>query len=200
VSIRRTSRSHAPSRRWREAGPRPSSWRSITSQEGPRRSTLVHPYFLEPDAALRTVYLIGFDESAGALRTFKIERIRSATLTTKRYEIPEGFDPDRYLAHSWGIWSSEGTPTEEVRLRFDASVARRVREAVWHRSQRLVELPEGGVELTFTVAGIVEIRPWVLSWGDGVEVLAPASLRESVALALGRAAERYGSAAARSGG
>src|SRR5207247_7098036 len=90
--------------------------------EGPRRSTRVHPYFLEPDAALRTVYLIGFDESAGALRTFKIERIRAATLTTRRYEIPEDFDPDRYLAHSWGIWSSEGTPTEEVRLRFDASL------------------------------------------------------------------------------
>ena len=169
--------------------------------EGPRRSTRVHPYFLEPDAALRTVYLIGFDESAGALRTFKIERIRAATLTTKRYEIPEEFDPDRYLAHSWGIWSSEGTPTEEVHLRFDASLARRVQEAVWHRSQRLVELPDGGVELTFTVAGIVEIRPWILSWGDGVEVLAPASLRESVALAVSRAAERYGPvAAARPGG
>ena len=170
------------------------------SSEGPRRSTQVRPYFLEPDAGLRTVYLIGFDETPGALRTFKIERIRSATLTTQRYEIPEEFDPDRFLAHSWGIWSSEGTPTEEVRLRFDASVARRVQEAVWHRSQRLVELPDGGVELTFTVAGIVEIRPWILSWGDGVEVLSPASLRESVAASVARAAERYQAVATRAGG
>jgi predicted DNA-binding transcriptional regulator YafY len=168
--------------------------------EGLRRSARVHPYFLEPDAGLRTVYLIGFDESAQALRTFKIERIRSATLTTDRYEIPEDFDPDRFLAHSWGIWSSEGTPTEEVRLRFDASVARRVREAVWHRSQRVVELPDGAVEVTFTVAGIVEIRPWILSWGDGVEVLAPASLRDSVASAVAKAAERYAPAATPSGG
>jgi predicted DNA-binding transcriptional regulator YafY len=168
--------------------------------EGPRRSTRVHPYFLEPDAALRTVYLIGLDETAEALRTFKIERIRSATLTSDRYEIPDDFDPDRYLAHSWGIWSSEGTPTEEVRLRFDSSVARRVREAVWHRSQRLVELAGGGVELTFTVAGIVEIRPWILSWGDGVEVLSPPSLRESVASAVSKAAARYGAVANRRGG
>jgi predicted DNA-binding transcriptional regulator YafY len=167
--------------------------------EGNRRSTRVRPFFLEPDAALRTVYLIGFDETAAALRTFKIERIRSATLTSDRYEIPEDFDPDRYLAHSWGIWSSEGTPTEEVRLRFDASVARRVREAVWHRSQRLVELPDGGVELTFTVAGIVEIRPWILSWGDGVEVISPPSLRESVASAVNNAAARYDAAANRHG-
>ena len=163
--------------------------------EGTPRVTRVRPYFLEPDAALRSVYLIGFDEGAGeagAMRTFKVERIRSATLLGDRYEIPDGFNPDRWLAHSWGIWSSDTTPTEEVRLRFDASVAHRVREAVWHRSQRLVELPGGGVELTVTVAGIVEIRPWVLSWGDAVEVLAPESLRSSVADAVRAASARYG--------
>ena len=159
--------------------------------EGTRRVTRVRPYFLEPDAALRSVYLIGFDEGADAMRTFKVERIRAATLLTDRYEIPDDFDPDRWLAHSWGIWSSDTTPTEVVRLRFDASVAHRVREAVWHRSQELVELADGGVELTVTVAGIVEIRPWVLSWGDAVEVLAPEALRDSVAVAVRAAAERY---------
>jgi proteasome accessory factor B len=78
-----------------------------------------------------------------------------------------------------------------VRLRFDASVAHRVREAVWHRSQRLTDLPDGGLELSVTVAGIVEIRPWILSWGDGVEVLAPAELREAVARSVRGAAARY---------
>jgi proteasome accessory factor B len=67
-----------------------------------------------------------------------------------------------------------------------------VRESVWHRSQELVELPEGGVELTVTVAGIVEIRPWVLSWGESVEVLEPPELRDSVARSVAAAAARYG--------
>jgi proteasome accessory factor B len=70
-------------------------------------------------------------------------------------------------------------------------VAHRVRESVWHRSQRLVELPGGGVELTVQVAGIIEIRPWILSWGDGVEVLAPDALRDSVRQALSGALARY---------
>jgi predicted DNA-binding transcriptional regulator YafY len=159
---------------------------------GPGKRTRVHPYFLEPDAALRSVYLIGYDEPADAMRTYKVERIRSATLTQDRYEIPDNFDPDRWLANSWGIWSSEGTPTVRVRLRFDAEVAHRVREAIWHRSQVLTELPDGGVELAVTVAGIVEIRPWVLSWGDGVEVLEPPELRDAVASAVRAAAARYG--------
>jgi predicted DNA-binding transcriptional regulator YafY len=152
----------------------------------------VRPYFLEPDAALRSVYLIGFDEPAGAMRTYKVERIRSATLTTDRYEIPDDFDPDAWLANSWGIWSSEGTPAVAIRLRFDASVAHRVREAVWHRSQVLTELDTGGLELAVTVAGIVEIQSWILSWGGAVEVLEPGELREAVAASVRQARARYG--------
>jgi len=159
--------------------------------EGERRRARVHPYFLEPDAAGRSVYLIGFDETVNAMRTYKVERISSSTITADRYQIPDDFDPDRWLAHSWGIWSSDTTATAHVRLRFDASVAHRVREAVWHRSQQLTELPGGGVELAVTVAGIVEIRPWILSWGDGVEVLEPPELREAVISALRGAAARY---------
>jgi predicted DNA-binding transcriptional regulator YafY len=158
---------------------------------GTEKQTRVHPYFLEPDAALRSVYLIGHDEPAGAMRTYKVERIQSASLTQNRYEIPPDFDPDRWLAHSWGIWSSDTTPTFRVRLRFEAAVAHRVREAIWHRSQQLTELADGGVELAVTVAGIVEIKPWILSWGDGVEVLEPPELREAVAVDVRAAAERY---------
>jgi predicted DNA-binding transcriptional regulator YafY len=159
---------------------------------GEQRRARVRPYLLEPDAAGRSVYLIGHDETVNAMRTYKVERIRSSTLTSDRYQIPESFDADRWLAHSWGIWSSDTTATADVRLRFDASVAHRVREAIWHRSQQLKELQGGGVELSLTVAGIVEIRPWVLSWGEAVEVIEPQALRESVAAAVRGAAARYG--------
>jgi predicted DNA-binding transcriptional regulator YafY len=158
---------------------------------GEARRTRMRPYLLEPWAPGRSVYLIGHDEGSGQLRTFKVERIRQATLTTDRYEIPADFDPDAFLAHSWGIWSADTTPPVRVVLRFDRSVARRVRESVWHRSQELRDLPDGGVELTVTVAGIVEIRPWVLSWGDAVEVREPAELRELVANTLRAASNHY---------
>jgi predicted DNA-binding transcriptional regulator YafY len=161
------------------------------SEGAERRHARVRPYFLEPDAAGRSVYLIGFDETIGAMRTYKVERIRSSTLTADRYEIPDDFDPDRWLAHSWGIWSSDTTEVAEVQLRFDASVAHRVRESIWHRSQKLTELPDGRIEMRLSVAGIVEIRPWILSWGDAVEVLAPPDLRDVVASAVRNAAARY---------
>jgi CRISPR-associated endonuclease/helicase Cas3 len=161
------------------------------SEGAEARHARVRPYFLEPDAAGRSVYLIGFDETVGAMRTLKVERMRRAVLTQDRYEIPEDFDPDRWLANSWGIWSADTTPVAHVRLRFDAAVAPRVRESVWHRSQKLTELPDGAVEMELWVAGIVEVRPWILGWGDAVEVLEPPELREVVAAATRKAAARY---------
>jgi len=159
---------------------------------GTAKRTRVHPYVLEPDAALRSVYLIAYDEPAAAMRTYKVERIRTATLTAERYEIPAGFDPDAWLANSWGIWSPDaGTPPTRIRLRFSDAIAHRLREAIWHRSQELTELPDGGLELAVTVNGIVEIQPWILSWGGGVEVLEPAELRDAVAASVRAAAARY---------
>ena len=58
--------------------------------------------------------------------------------------------------------------------------------------RKLKELPDGRVELTVKVAGIVEIRPWIMSWGDAVEVLEPPALRDVVATAVRRLSERYG--------
>ena len=40
-------------------------------------------------------------------------------------------------------------------------------------------------------AGTIEIRLWILSWGEEVEVLEPAALRDDVAATLARAAARY---------
>ena len=161
------------------------------SERGRRTGIRLRPYFIEPSAVGRSVYVIGHDEGAAEFRTYKIERIVQAALTQDRYEIPDDFDADAWLSHSWGIWSSDSTERVTVRLRFDASVARRVRESVWHRSQRLAERADGSVELAFEVAGVVEIRPWILGWGDSVEVLAPAELRELVAGTVERAARRY---------
>ena len=58
-------------------------------------------------------------------------------------------------------------------------------------SQRLREEPDGALRFRVTVAGPIEIRLWILSWGDAVEVLEPAELRADVAATHARAAARY---------
>ncbi len=154
------------------------------------RVARVQPYLIEPSAAGHALYLIGFDETRGAVRTFKIERIRAVSVTPARFEPPEAGAVEARLGTAWDIIADQ--EMVEVRLSFSAAVAERVLEATWHPSQRTERTPDGGLLWRASVPGTLEIRAWILSWGAEVEVLAPAELRAELGAALRAAAARYG--------
>ena len=139
----------------------------------------IEPYFLEPLLIGHGAYVVAKDRGLGQMRTFKLERIARADLTGEAYAIPAEFDIGSYLAKAWGIFHS-GEPVE-VSLRFYPPAAARVKESIWHPSQQLGDGPRGSVDMTVTVTGTVEITPWILGWGEAVEVLAPLDLREKIA-------------------
>ena len=85
-----------------------------------------------------------------------------------------------------------GEPAVRVRLRFSARQARWIREERWHPSQTLTPGPEGTLDLEMEAAGLADLARWVLSYGDEVEVLAPAALRERIAAEASAMAARYG--------
>lgn len=153
------------------------------------RQARVHPYLIEPSAESHALYLIGFDETRGAQRTFKIERILEASLTPERFEPPEAGSVEDHLGAAWGIIADQATV--EVELRFSPSVAERVLEATWHPSQAVERTADGSLLWWARVPGTLEIKAWILSWGAEVEVLAPAELRAEVAAAVRRADARY---------
>ncbi len=150
---------------------------------------LFHPYFIEPSGEGKATHAIGYAGYFNGLHTFKVERILDAELTDEHYEIPAEFDGPRLLANAWGIMYGE--EATEVALRFVPGAVRRVHETRWHPSQELTDLDDGGCLLKVWVAHPEEMRYWVLGWGSQVEVLAPASLRESVAEEARRMGEVY---------
>ena len=83
----------------------------------------------------------------------------------QRYEIPEDFDPYHYLSTAWGIMG--GDPVMEVQLRFSPQVPWRVKEPVWHPSQTIEDLPDGGCVLAVWVSHTLEMKPWIRGWGAG---------------------------------
>lgn len=149
---------------------------------------VIAPYFLEVSRSEPATYVLAYDRLRHAQRTFKLERIQSARLLDEEYTIPEDFDPYAWLDASWGIMAEDPV---EVRLRFSPVVERRVRESVWHHSQILTDLPDGGCLLSLSVGGIREIKNWVMSWGAEVEVLDPPELRAEIANDVARLAVQY---------
>jgi proteasome accessory factor B len=156
-------------------------------RSGSLRERLIAPYALEPMAS--GIYVIGHDEWADDIRTFKVERLESAEVMDKTFVIPAEFSLEAYLDGSWGIMV--GDEIVEVALRFTPESTPHVRERRWHPSQRLETAADGGCVLRIYVSEPLEMQPWIRSWGAEVEVLGPAWLREKIAEELRRAANKY---------
>lgn len=150
-----------------------------------RRS--VQPYHLSHRQNLW--YLVGHDIERKALRTFALPRIAEVHTTKISFSRPQDFSPDSFFSNALGVLGGSGN--YQVRVRFTAKVADRVRERVWHDSQELLELPGGGIELTMKLGALPEVESWILSWGADAEVLTPAELRKSIKTAIRRLTQQY---------
>jgi predicted DNA-binding transcriptional regulator YafY len=154
-----------------------------------REKRRVQPWAIEPSALTHALYLIGWDETRGGRRTFKIERIVSASLTPQAFDSDEAAGVALEMLRAWDVIADE-EPTDVV-IRFSPTVAKRAAETQWHPSQELDMQPDGSLVWRGRVAGLREIRIWILGWGADAEVLEPPELRAIVAEELRRAAQRY---------
>ena len=149
------------------------------------------PYFIEPYAVGQTTHVLGWCEPLNAMRTFKIERLRSAVMLPDHYTIPTNFDPAERLRNAWGIWYTDSEPVEVV-LRFHPNVARRVQETQWQRGQQIEVQLDGWLLWRALIAEPKEMLPWIRGWGADVEVVEPEELRESLTQTAEKLSQRYG--------
>ncbi|MFZ5651225.1 MAG: helix-turn-helix transcriptional regulator [Bacillota bacterium] len=133
-------------------------------------------------------YLLGRCLERNDIRVFRVDQVRSVfPYTNEKFEYPRDFSLKGYMANSWGV-INDGE-ARQVRVKFHKSVAHRVKNIVYHPSQRVEELPGGSVVLSFEICGLAEFRTWVIQWGDYAEVLEPQSLRndmKAMALSISR--------------
>ncbi len=148
------------------------------------------PYFIEPYAVGQTTHVIGRRTPPKAIRTFKLERIERVEPLDKSYVVPADFDVQARLADAWGIWYTDAEPVE-VRLKFHPKVAGRVKETQWHRSEGIIEQPDGAIIWQAKIAEPREMLPWVRGWGSSVEVLEPPELRANIESDVKRMAQQY---------
>jgi proteasome accessory factor C len=124
-------------------------------------------------------YVIAFDEQRGRALPFRVDRMRGEEILPGReYEVPDDFTTEAYRrAEMW----TEGPEDIEVRVRFAASAAGRVREESDRRD--LEDLPGSEVVRTYRIG---RDRPrWlythVARFGPEAEILSPPETRRGMA-------------------
>ena len=141
-------------------------------------------------------YVLGFDLKRHAMRTFALTRIERAEQTGLSFDRPPEGIVENTLHDAFGMMGSkDDTPTQLVRLQFNAYAATRVRERKWHEDQTEIPLPDGGVELCFQLAQLSEVLEWILSWGEHVRVCEPQELVDRLRQRLQRTLALYPSSA-----
>jgi proteasome accessory factor B len=123
------------------------------------------------------LYMVGHDHREDDLRTFAVERIQSAKLTNRRFEMPPDFNFDEFQRTAFNvIW---GEP-QEVKIRFSPSQAPYIRERTWHPSQKIETCGDGSIILTLNVGDLWEVKRWLIGFGAEAEALQPKELRNEI--------------------
>ncbi|GAB6089145.1 helix-turn-helix transcriptional regulator [Spirochaeta dissipatitropha] len=121
----------------------------------------------------------------GDFRTLAVERIQQLEETGVVFQPYEGGElPDDPFA------LVVGEPTD-IHLRISPQYAFFVRERVWPKSYRITELSDGGMEMQFRSIGPFQVRQWVLSQPNDIELLQPEHMRQEIADAHRAGAERH---------
>lgn len=134
-------------------------------------------------------YMIGHDHYKSDIRVYALSRMDAPRLGRSRFEIPDDFDPSIHVDRHFGIYLE--SEQHRIRVCFAPHLAPYIRERVWHETQELVELDNGGVEVSFTTNQLDAVRFWVQSWGPGGVVLEPEELRETIMEDLKAGLEAY---------
>ena len=138
-----------------------------------------------------TIYIIGFCHLRGEVRTFVVDRIKLLRLTNEKFELPDDFDFDEYTRHSFKVMQDE---LHIVKVRIAPTWARYVGEKIWHESQQTKKLSDGSLEMTLRVAGLDEIKHWIMGFGSEAYVIKPEKLKDMVRADLEKALVQYGGA------
>ena len=120
-----------------------------------------------------------------------MDRIDDVHVTKIPAAVPQGFDPESWLEHSFGVFRSGNMILHTIRVRFSRESARYVRESNWHRSQTLSPQTDGSLIAEFQLADTQEIKRWMMSFGPSATVLEPTELAEETCNDLTRMLDTY---------
>jgi predicted DNA-binding transcriptional regulator YafY len=135
-------------------------------------------------------YLIGYCHMREEIRTFRIDRIRYIEIQEQSFKIPQDFNFDKFFEDSWGIQHGD---RYIVKLKFSNKIADFIKEIKWHPSQKLFMDSDGNLLAEYKVSGLSEIKIWILGFGENVEVLEPAELKNDICATLLKMNQIYNS-------
>ena len=125
------------------------------------------------------------------IRQLAMHRIKNAKLLDAGVQAIKGFDLKKYIHKESAFSYPESPKTIKLKALFDKGAAWHLTERQLSDDQKLKKITDESFQLTATVRDTLELRWWLLGFGDGVEVLAPKALRKEFKTITASMAQMY---------
>lgn len=154
----------------------------------PRRHTLA-PYGFRQYR--HRMYVVGRLEN-DRVCVLSLDRLVSATLTPKRFTIPEGFNAHKFFENAFGVYVDEKAyPPQRIVLRAYGDEKYYLLDDPLHDTQQVCGAGEGYTDFHLYLSPTRDFVGAILSRGDRLEVVRPDVLAQEVCLRHLDAARRY---------
>ena len=147
----------------------------------------IHPLAIIQRGLIVYLYCRFFDYEDG--RLIALHRIQAATVREEKTNIPAHFSIDEIIG-SGALGFGEGKLIKLEAL-FSREVGEHMQETPLSTDQVVSLQEDGKLRITATVTDTPQLLWWLLSLGDGVEVVKPKALRQSMAETVGRMCSIY---------
>lgn len=135
-------------------------------------------------------YLVAKDLEDNEIKTFGLDRITDLTITNKKFEYSNDFNPEEMFKHSFGIFTNVMKP-EKIKLWLTHKQANYIKTLPLHHSQNIISENEEECIIELHLSPTYDFVMELLSLGEKVKVLEPESLKKEMIAKLEAALLRY---------
>ena len=143
------------------------------------RDFLLEPFCLKEYK--RRWYLFARDHNGGYKEphSFALDRMNTVAISEETFSVPKSFNAQTFFSTRYGVLQYEGEKPAHIKLKVCARQANYFRTLPLHSSQKEVEKTAGYSIFAYYLTPNYDFIHDVLYYADDVEVMEPASLRET---------------------
>jgi predicted DNA-binding transcriptional regulator YafY len=138
----------------------------------------IHPYYLKQFN--KRWFLFGLNNIDGLIYNLPIDRIKKISPCLTKYIDNKNVDFKEYFEEIVGVSFTPNEKPIKIKLRINKEVSPYILTKPIHGSQKKIESKINEIFIEIEVIPNVELIQLILSYGDGIEVVAPKSFRDQI--------------------
>ncbi len=152
---------------------------------------IVHPYLLKEFR--NRWFLIGREDNASYVNNYALDRIKKIRICDAQFIENNLFDPEHYFDSVVGVSVPRGASAEIIEIKvYKPSVPYINTKPIHQGSQKVIKQnKDGSMVIQLTLIINFELKSMLLSYGAGIEVRKPKSLRDDMKKLFKEASSRY---------